>query len=111
MPTIYLSATIPTMDTTTAVITVLSIIPLANAGKLLALADVELVLDDVPLIIHGIQVRADGDRTEITLPKYRSPSGEWKTAITLPDEVRGVMGDMVIAAGIEAGLLKERVTS
>ena len=97
------------MDTTTAVITVLSFIPLANAGKLLALADVELVLDDVPLIIHGVQVRADGDGTKIALPRYRSPSGEWISAITLPDEVREPMGDAVIAAGIEAGLLKERV--
>jgi len=96
------------LDTTTAVITVLKVSPVYNAGKLLALADVELVLDDVPLVIHGVQVRADGDGTAITLPKYRSPSGEWTTAITLPDEVRGPMGDMVIAAGIEAGLLKER---
>ena len=97
------------MDTTTAAITVLSITPLANAGKLLALADVELVLDGVAMIIHGVQVRAKGDETEVTLPRYRSPTGEWKAAISLPDEVREPMGDAVISAGIEAGLLKERV--
>jgi stage V sporulation protein G len=30
-------------------------------------------------------------------------------AITLPDEVKGPMGDVVIAAGIEAGVLREKV--
>jgi len=97
------------MDTTTAIVTVLKITPVNNAGKLLALADVELMLDGVSMIIHGVQVRADGDGAKITLPKYRSSSGEWTTAITLPDEVRGPMGDAVIAAGLEAGLLRERV--
>jgi len=96
------------MDTTTAVITVLNITPLANAGKLLALADVELVLDGVSLVIHGVQVRADGDGTKVALPRYRSPAGEWMAAISLPDEVREPMGDAVIAAGIDAGFLKER---
>lgn len=96
------------VDTSTATITVLGITPLDNAGKLLALADVELVLDGVAMIIHGIQVRADGDGTEIRLPNYRSPGGEWMTAITLPQDVRGPMGDAVIAAGIEAGILNGR---
>jgi len=97
------------MDTTTATITVLEIIPLNGGGRLLALADVELVLDGVALVLHGVQVRADGDGTEIRLPNYRSPSGEWMTAITLPEEIRVPMGDAVIAAGIEAGVLKDRV--
>jgi stage V sporulation protein G len=95
-------------DTTTVIITVLDISPLKNRGKLLALADVELVLDEVGVVIHGIQVCADGDGTKIALPRYRAPNGEWMTAISLPDEVKGPMGDAVIAAGIEAGLLKER---
>lgn len=97
------------MDTTTAIITVLGIVPVNATGKLLALADVELVLDGVAMIIHGVQVRADGTCTEISLPRYRSPSGTWMTAITLPDEVRAPMGDAVMAAGIEAGILKERM--
>jgi len=96
------------LETTTAIITVLAIIPVSNTGKLLALADVELVLDGVAMTIHGVQVRANGDGTEIRLPNYRSPGGEWMTAITLPDEVREPMGDAVIAAGVEAGVLKVR---
>ncbi len=96
------------METSTATITVLTITPV-HAGRLLALADVELLIDGVSVILHGIQVRADGSKTEITLPNYRAPDGSWRTAVTLPDEIRGPMGDAVIAAAMEAGLLVEKV--
>jgi stage V sporulation protein G len=96
------------MNTTTAAIVVLAIHPIANAGKLLALAEVELVIDGVSLLIHGVQVRADGEKTEVSLPRYRAPDGTWKTSITLPAEVRDPMGDVVMEAGIEAGILKKR---
>lgn len=96
------------MDATSASITVLEIFPVNKAGKLLALADVELVIDDVPMIIHGVQVRADSNETEVSLPKYRAPDGTWMTAITLPDELKGPMGDVVMAAAIEAGILMEK---
>ncbi|KIL96880.1 MAG: hypothetical protein HY055_14385 [Magnetospirillum sp.] len=96
------------MDTTIATITVQRITPIKNAGKLLALADVETVIDGVALVIHGVQVRADGDKTEIALPRYRAPNGEWQTAITLPEEVREPMANVVIAGAIEIGLLKQR---
>ncbi|WP_160295478.1 hypothetical protein [Paramagnetospirillum magnetotacticum] len=39
---------------------------------------------------------------------YRAPSGSWRTAITLPDEVRGPIGDAVIASAMEIGLLVEK---
>ncbi|OAN50592.1 hypothetical protein A6A04_17995 [Paramagnetospirillum marisnigri] len=98
------------METSTATITVLTITPV-HAGRLLALADVELVIDGVSIVIHGIQVRADGSKTEITLPNYRAPDGSWRTAVTLPEEVRGPMGDAVMAAGLEAGLLMEKAVA
>lgn len=62
----------------------------------------------IPIIIHGIQVRADANGSEVLLPKYRDGSGEWRTAISLPDELKGPMGDAVLAAGIEAGILVAR---
>lgn len=95
------------METTSATITVIDLRPV-NAGKLLALADVELSIEGVVMVIHGIQVRADAARTEITLPTYRASDGSWRAAITLPEELRGTMGDIVISAGIEAGILKQR---
>ena len=88
-------------------IAVLRLAP-AQGGRLVALADVELLLDGVSIVLHGVQVRADGAGTEVTLPKYRAVDGSWHSAITLPDELKGPMGDIVIAAGVEAGILKSR---
>ncbi|WP_234016236.1 hypothetical protein [Magnetospirillum gryphiswaldense] len=89
--------------------TVLHLVPTQGRGNLLALADVEVLLDGVSIIIHGVQVCATAERTEVRLPRYRAPDGNWMAAITLPDEVKGPMGDAVIAAGIEAGVLRQKV--
>jgi stage V sporulation protein G len=96
-------------STTTVQITVLNLAPMRGRGNLLALADVEVLLDGVSIILHGVQVCATSERTEVRLPKYRGADGTWMTAITLPDEVKGPMGQAVMAAGIEAGVLREKV--
>ena len=96
-------------STTTVQITVLHLVPTQGRGNLLALADVEVLLDGVSIILHGVQVCATSERTEVRLPKYRGADGNWVAAITLPDEVKGPMGDAVMAAGIEAGVLREKV--
>ncbi len=98
------------METSTATISVIQVTAI-HAGRVLALADVELILDGVSLVIHGVQVRADAAKTEITLPNYRAPDGSWRTAVTLPDEIRGPMGDAVIAAAMEIGILKEKAAA
>jgi stage V sporulation protein G len=97
------------LDTALARIAVLSVASVSGAGRLLALASVELDVDGVAIVLHGVQVRADGEKTEIALPHYRNSQGAWKPAVTLPTEVRGPMGEAVIAAGLEAGILKDRV--
>jgi stage V sporulation protein G len=89
-------------------VTALSITPTFGSAKLIATADVAISIDGVEFIIHGVHVRADGFGTRVGLPRYRDASGEWLSAITLPDEIRAPMGDAVMAAGIEAGILKER---
>jgi stage V sporulation protein G len=96
------------METTTIQISVLNVIPLRGSGNLLGLADVEVLLDGVEIILHGVQICATSHRTEIRLPRYRAPDGNWVAAISLPEELKGPMGDAVIAAGIEAGILSER---
>ena len=98
-----------TTDTSTATISVFAITPTSGHGDLLALADVELVLDGVVVVLHGVQIRANADKTEIALPRYRAPDGTWKAAVSLPDEVCRPMGDAVIAAGIEVGILRQRM--
>ena len=95
-------------STTTVQITVLHLAPMRGRGNLLALADVEVLIDGVSTILHGVQVCATSERTEVRLPKYRAPDGNWVAAISLPDEVKGPMGDAVIVAGIEAGVLRDK---
>ena len=96
-------------STTTVQITVLHLVPTQGRGNLLALADVEVLLDGVSIILHGVQVCATSERTEVRLPKYRGADGTWRAAISLPDEVKGPMGQAVIAVGVEAGVLREKV--
>ena len=90
-------------------ITVLSVTP-TRAGKLFAFASVEVDIDGIRVTIHGIQaLRAAAPvGTRIELPKFRGPNGEWQTAITLPEEVRGPIGDAVLGELIERGLAKRR---
>lgn len=95
-------------ETTQALVTVLSLVPVSGGGKLLALADVEVVIDGIQIVVHGVQVRGDGAGTEVTLPRYRAADGTWRAAVSLPEELKGSMGDVVLAAGIEQGILKQR---
>jgi stage V sporulation protein G len=89
-------------------ITVLSVTP-ARAGKLFALASVEVDIDGVQIAIHGIRALRDAPvGTRIELPKFRGLNGEWQTAITLPEEVRGPIGDAVLDELIERGLAVRR---
>jgi hypothetical protein len=71
-------------------ITVLSVTPM-RAGRLFALASVEIDIDGVRIEVRGIRA-------------MRVPTG----AIVLPDEVHGPIGDAVIEALIERGLAKRR---
>jgi stage V sporulation protein G len=92
-------------------ITVLSVTP-ARAGKLFALASVEVDIDGIQIAIHGIRALqvADLVGTRIELPLFRDTNGRWQTAITLPEEVRGPIGDAVLDALIDRGFAKRRFT-
>src|SRR5205807_504905 len=81
-----------------------------HAGKLFALAAVEVDIDGVQIAIHGIRALhiADPVSTRIELPKFRGVNGEWQTAIILPEEVRGPIGDAVLDELLERGLAKRR---
>jgi stage V sporulation protein G len=94
------------MTTAQATISVTNIVQVSDSGKLRALADLEFVIEGVSLVIHGIQIRADGDGTEVSMPKFRAPDGSWRSAVTLPEEARAPVAETVIAAGIEAGILR-----
>ncbi|WP_191057985.1 hypothetical protein [Geminicoccus harenae] len=88
-------------DTTLITATVLDVQPMPK-GRLLALASVELVLDGVPLVLHGVQVIrlkhpvTGEEATGVDLPRYRAPDGSWRQAVELPPELRRPLGDAVL---------------
>jgi stage V sporulation protein G len=89
-------------------ITVLSVTPV-RAGKLFALASVAIDIDGLQFEVHGIRaLRVEPGGTRIELPKFRDATGVLRPAITLPDDIRGPLGDAVLVALIERGIAKHR---
>ena len=93
------------MDPSSTVsITVLSVKPV-KFGKIFALASVEIDVDGLLLVIHGVQaIRVDPMGTRIDLPRFRDENGVWRHAITLPDEICEPIGRAVLNELIERGL-------
>lgn len=89
-------------------IRVLSVTP-ARRGKLFALASVAIDIDGIEIEVHGIRaLRVEPAGTRIELPKFRDAAGMLRSAITLPEEVRGPIGDAVLDELVERGLAKRR---
>jgi stage V sporulation protein G len=95
-------------STTPVSITVLSVSPI-RAGKLFALAAVEIDVDGVLIEIHGIRaLHVPPAATRIELPTFRDPASRSQAAIVLPEEVRCPIGDAVLDQLVELGLAVKR---
>jgi stage V sporulation protein G len=79
-----------------------------RAGKLFALASVEIDIDGIQSAIHGVRALNAVGGTRIELPQFRDHSGVLRPAIVLPEEVRGPIGDAVIDELVERGLARRR---
>ena len=80
-----------------------------RAGKLFALAAVEVDIDGVAIEIHGVRaMHVPPAATRIEVPTYRDAAGRARAAIILPEEVRGPMGDAVLDRLVELGLAVRR---
>jgi hypothetical protein len=74
-------------------------------GKIFALASVEIDIDGVLLVIHGVRaIRAQPMGTRVDLPMYREENGIWRRTITLPDEISGPIGRAVLDELVQRGL-------
>lgn len=83
-------------------ITVLSIKPV-HFGSIFALASVEIDIDGVLLVIHGVRaMRARPMGTRVDLPVFRDET--WQRVITLPDEICGPIGKAVLDELVARGL-------
>jgi stage V sporulation protein G len=88
----------------TVSITVLSVKPV-KFGRIFALASVEVDIDGVLLVIHGVRaIRVQPIGTRIDLPMFRDEDGTWRHAITLPDEISEPIGRAVLNELVERGL-------
>ena len=82
--------------TTTVTFTVTDVARIRNAGRLVALASVELELEGVVLGIQGVRVVREGDRVRTQPPRYRDPAtGTWKSAVVVPRELGRAIGQEV----------------
>src|SRR5205085_1446169 len=76
-------------------ITVLSVTPL-RAGRLFALASVEIDIDGIRIEVRGIRaMRVATGATRVELPTFRDAAGQSRAAIVLPDEVHAPIGAAV----------------
>ncbi len=79
-----------------------------RAGRIIAFVDVRIALDGVEFVIHGLQISrakdAGKEATKVELPTYRDERGNWTAAISLPDELRTPMAQVVLDACLDAGL-------
>ncbi len=89
-------------------LTVLAVEPV-NSGKLYALITAEIDIEGVTVIVHGIQaVRCEPAGTRIELPRFRYVRGTWRSALELPEEIEGPLGDAVLEVSMERGLAQRR---
>ena len=88
----------------TVSITVVSVKPV-KFGKIFALASVEIDIDGVLLVLHGVRaIRVQPMGTRIDLPMFRDENAVWSRAITLPGEICGPIGRAVLDELVERGL-------
>ena len=73
---------------TTTVTFVSDLEPVRGAGRLVALAEVELELDGVVLVMQGVRVMRQCDRIAMQVPRYCDPrTGQWLPALIVPAEL------------------------
>ena len=73
--------------TATVIFTVTDVARIEGAGRLAALAAIEIELDGIALTVQGIRVLRQKNRMTTEAPRYRDPrSGRWLPALILPDE-------------------------
>ena len=77
-----------TPPTSTVTFTVTDVERVEGAGRLAALAAIEIELDGVALTVQGVRVVRRNNRITTEAPRYRSPkTGQWLPALILPDEL------------------------
>ena len=75
-------------DTAVVTFTVTQLDRVQGAGRLAALAAVEIDVEGVSLLVQGIRVIRQKNRIATQAPHFRDPrTGAWIPALILPDEL------------------------
>jgi hypothetical protein len=74
-----------------------------KGGRLLGLADVRIEVSGVEIEINAVRIEREATGVSVRLPIDRNG----RAIVTLPEEVKGPLADTVLAAGLEAGFLRE----
>ena len=84
-------------DTSPVTVEVLDLVHLHGHGKLIGLAQVEIILDGVAIVLQGWRLmrRVDG-LAEVEPPVYRHVDGDMVPAIVLPDELEEAVARAVL---------------
>jgi stage V sporulation protein G len=79
-------------STATVTFVVTGLQRIVGAGRLVALATVEIDLEGVVVLVQGVQVIRQRGRISTQAPRFRNPqSGAWMPAVILPDELGGAI--------------------
>ena len=74
--------------TATVTFTVTDVERVEGAGRLTALAAIEIELDGIALTVQGVRVLRQNNRITTEAPRYRDPrTGRWLPALILPEEL------------------------
>lgn len=101
-------------DTAAVSVHVLSVQPVKAKGKLLALASVEIDVEGITFILHGVQVvrskdpKTGAEAVGVDLPRYRSSDGSWQQALTLPPELRKPIAHAVLDECSAVGITRRK---
>jgi hypothetical protein len=79
--------------TATVTFTVTDVERIEGAGRLAALAAIEIELDGIALTVQGVRVVRQSNGITTEAPRYRDPrTGRWLPALILPDELGAAIG-------------------
>jgi hypothetical protein len=79
---------VSTASTATVTFVVTALERISGAGRLVALATVEIDLEGVVVLVQGVQVIRHRGRIATQAPRFRNPkTGAWIPAVILPDEL------------------------
>ncbi len=86
-------------DTATVTFTVSGVERFGDLGRLVGLADVEVVVDGVAIAVRGVRIlQRPGGGLAAEPPRFRRPDGRWIPSVGLPR----ALSDAIAAAVLEA---------